>query len=106
MKVDIWSDISCPFCYIGKRKFEKALAHFHQRDNVKIEWHSFELDPRMKTQTGISLYDYLAQRKNISLESSVRLHRQVTETAMDAGLEYNFDTAIIANSFDAQGRRI
>ena len=101
MKVDIWSDIRCPFCYIEKRKFEKALSQFPQRDKVKVEWHSFELDPGMRTQTGINIYDYLAQRKNISLESSVRLHRQVTETAKGVGLEYNFDTTVIANSFDA-----
>jgi predicted DsbA family dithiol-disulfide isomerase len=101
MKVDIWSDIRCPFCYIGKRKFEKALSQFPQKDKVEVEWHSFELDPGMKTQTGVNLYDYLAQRKNISRESSVQLHRQVTETAKQVGLTYNFDTTVIANSFDA-----
>ena len=101
MKVDIWSDIRCPFCYIGKRKFEKALAQFPQKDKVEVEWHSFELDPGMKTQTGTNLYDYLASRKNITRESSVQLHRQVTETARQVGLTYNFDRAVIANSFDA-----
>jgi predicted DsbA family dithiol-disulfide isomerase len=101
MKVDIWSDTRCPFCYIGKRKFEKALAQFPQKDKVEVEWHSYELDPRMKTQTGVNVHDYLARRKNISRESSVNLHRQVTETAREVGLEYNFDTTVIANSFDA-----
>ena len=101
MKVDIWSDIRCPFCYIGKRKFEKALAKFPQKDKVELEWHSFELDPGMKTQAGVNLYDYLASRKNITRESSVQLHRQVTETASQVGLTYNFDNAVVANSFDA-----
>jgi predicted DsbA family dithiol-disulfide isomerase len=101
MKVDIWSDVRCPYCYIGKRKFEKALAQFPQKDKVEVEWHSFELDPEMKTQTGTNLHDYLAGRKNITRESSVQLHRQVTETARQVGLTYNFDTAVIANSFDA-----
>jgi predicted DsbA family dithiol-disulfide isomerase len=101
MKVDIWSDIRCPFCYIGKRKFEKALAQFPQKDKVEVEWHSFELDSGMKTQLGTNLHDYLAPRKNISRESSVQLHRQVTETAKQVGLTYNFDTTVIANSFDA-----
>jgi len=101
MKVDIWSDVRCPFCYIGKRKFEKALAQFPQKDKVNVEWHSFELDPGAKTQRGVNIYDYLAERKNITRESSVQLHKHVTETAKEVGLDYNFDITVIANSFDA-----
>ena len=101
MKVDIWSDVRCPFCYIGKRKFEKALARFPQKDKVEVEWHSFELDPGIKTQTGTHIHDYLAQRKNITTDASVKLHKQVTATAKEVGLDYNFDKAVIANSFDA-----
>jgi predicted DsbA family dithiol-disulfide isomerase len=101
MKVDIWSDVRCPFCYIGKRKFEQALEHFPQRDKLEVEWHSFELDPDLKTDTSISLYDHLARVKNISPESSAQLHSHVTEMAAQTGLEYNFDKAVIANSFDA-----
>jgi predicted DsbA family dithiol-disulfide isomerase len=101
MKVDIWSDVRCPFCYIGKRKFEKALEQFSQRDKLQVEWHSFELDPGLKTETGVNVYDHLARVKNISPESSVDLHSYVTEMAAKTGLEYNFDKAVIANSFDA-----
>lgn len=101
MKVDIWSDIRCPFCYIGKRKFETALAQFPQKDKVEVEWHSFELDPGLKTKPGFTVHDYLAQRKGISREKSVQLHHQLTETATQVGLTYNFDQAVIANSFDA-----
>lgn len=101
MKVDIWSDIRCPFCYIGKRRFEKALAQFPQRDKVNVEWHSFELDRGMKTGKGINIYDYLATRKGISRETSERMHEQVTDMARSVGLEYNFDLAVVANSFDA-----
>jgi predicted DsbA family dithiol-disulfide isomerase len=101
MKVDIWSDIRCPFCYIGKRTFEKALEQFPQRDNVEVEWHAFELDPGLQTVKNKNIYDYLAERKNISRESSVRMHEHVTEMADTVGLEYNFDKAVIANSFDA-----
>src|SRR6476469_4901193 len=101
MKVDVWSDIRCPFCYIGKRKFEKALEQFPQRDKVEVEWHSFELDPGIKTDIATNIYDYLAQRKNISRESSKQLHEHVTTMADEAGLDYNFDKAVIANSFDA-----
>ncbi len=101
MKVDIWSDLRCPFCYIGKRKFEKALAQFPQKDKVEVEWHSFELDPGIKAQTGVNIYDYLAQRKNLAPGASVKLHKQVKATAKEVGLDYDFDKAVIANSFDA-----
>ncbi|TMI72742.1 MAG: DsbA family oxidoreductase [Bacteroidetes bacterium] len=101
MKVDIWSDVRCPFCYIGKRKFEKALEQFPQRDKLEVEWHSFELDPGLKTETGVNVYEHLARVKNISPESSIDLHGYVTEMAAKTGLEYNFDKAVIANSFDA-----
>ena len=101
MKVDIWSDVRCPFCYIGKRKFEKALEQFPGKDKVEVEWHAFELDPGMKTDTKVNVYDYLAKRKNISRESSVQMHQHVTNMASEVGLEYNFDTSVIANSFDA-----
>lgn len=101
MKIDIWSDIRCPFCYIGKRKFERALERFPHRDKVNVEWHSFELDPHMKTDKSANIYDYLAQRKNISREDSVDMHRHVTEMADHVGLEFNFEKSVIANSFDA-----
>lgn len=101
MKIDIWSDIRCPFCYIGKRRFEKALDRFPQKDKVKVEWHSFELDPGIQTDKSINIYDYLATRKGVSREASVRMHEQVSEMARQEGLEYNFDLAVVANSFDA-----
>jgi len=101
VKIDIWSDIMCPFCYIGKRKLEGALKQFDHKDDVEIEWHSFQLDPEMKPQPGKSLHQYLAERKGQSLEWSVKVHEQMTQTAKAEGLEYNFDKAVIANSFDA-----
>lgn len=101
MKVDIWSDVICPFCYIGKSKFEMALQEFAHRAKVEIEWHSFELDPRTKTQGETNVYDYLAERKGQSREWSVQAHEQVTQAALEVGLVYNFDRAIVANTFDA-----
>ncbi len=101
MKVDIWSDIMCPFCYIGKRKFEKALAQFEHKDDVEIIWHSFQLDPGIEYAPDRNLYDYLAERKGQSRDWSVKVHGQMTETAKQVGLEYNFDKAVVANSFDA-----
>jgi predicted DsbA family dithiol-disulfide isomerase len=86
---------------MGKRKFEKALAQFPQKSKVEVEWHSFELDPTLKTETNTSIYDYLARRKNITRENSVKLHRQLADRASEAGLSYDFDKTIVANSFDA-----
>lgn len=101
MKVDIWSDIRCPFCYIGKRKFELALNQFEQKDKVEVIWHSFELDPLLQTREDIDVYDYLADLKGMNREQSVQLHDQVTQIAAEVGLQYNFDKTVIANSFDA-----
>lgn len=101
MAVEIWSDIMCPFCYIGKRKFEAALALFAGSDSVEVIWHSFQLDPSIQYQPGKDLYTYLAEMKGQSREWSVDVHNQLTKTAKAVGLEYNFDKAVIANSFDA-----
>ncbi len=102
MKVEIWSDIMCPFCYIGKRQFEEALKQFSFSEKVEIVWRSFMLDPTLpKPSSKSSTYAYLANRKGISLEQSISLHRNVANMAKGVGLDYNFDIAVVANSFDA-----
>jgi len=101
MKVEIWSDIMCPFCYIGKRHCESALQQFANAGNIEVEWHSFQLDPGIKHEPDKSLYQYLAERKGFSYEESVKMHDHVTGMAKNAGLDYHFDKAVIANSFDA-----
>lgn len=101
MKVEIWSDVMCPFCYIGKRHFEKALESFEGKDEVEITWKSFQLDPDMKAESGTNIYDYLAERKGISPEQSRQMHTRVSEMAKAAGLHYDFDKMIVANSFNA-----
>lgn len=101
MRVDIWSDVMCPFCYIGKRHFEKALEQFEHGKDIEVVWHSFQLDPETTAQPGKDVYTYLAERKGQSLEWSKQAHQHVAQMAANAGLTYNFDEAIIANSFDA-----
>ena len=101
MKVDIWSDIRCPFCYIGKRKFELALEQFEHKDEVEVVWHSFELDPDLETRKDIDVYDYLADLKGMNRDRSLQIHDQVTQSAAEVGLEYNFEKTVVANSFDA-----
>ena len=100
-KIEIWSDIQCPFCYIGKRKIEKALDAFKEKDKVEIEWKSYQLDPDSTSQPGIDLYDYLAKRKGQTRDWAIEMHKNVTQMAKENGLEYHFEKAILANSYNA-----
>lgn len=97
MKIEIWSDIMCPFCYIGKRQLETALEAF-KSDEFEIEWKSFQLDPTIEPQSGKDVYTFLAERKGISVEQSREMHKGVVERAKSVGLDYNFDKAVISNS--------
>lgn len=101
MKVEIWSDVMCPFCYIGKRHFEHALQNFSGKDDVRIEWKSFQLNPDMKTDPEKNINEYLAEHKDITIARARLMHEHVTAMAKEAGLRYDFDNVIVANSFDA-----
>ncbi len=101
MKVEIWSDVMCPFCYIGKRKFEQALEIFPHKNNVEIVWKSYQLAPNMKTDTTKSINQYLAESKGWTLDYARQMNEYVTKMAAEVGLKYNMDKAIPANSFDA-----
>lgn len=103
MKVEIWSDIMCPFCYIGKRNFEAALSEFADSNHIAIEWKSFQLDPSIPENFDhrVDVYTYLAERKGMSYEQSVAMHERVVMMAKNAGLDYRFDQAVVANSFQA-----
>lgn len=99
MKIEIWSDIACPFCYIGKRKFEMALAQFEHKDQVEIEWMSFILDPNKITDTKISIVESLAKRKGIPVEQAKEMSSYATEAAKKVDLQYNFDKTVVANTY-------
>lgn len=101
MKIQIWSDVMCPFCYIGKRRFEDALQQFEHKDKVEIEWKSFQLNPHLKTDASLNINQYLADIKGFTLDHAKQLNQQVTEMAAEVGLTYDFDKAIVANSFNA-----
>ena len=105
MKIEIWSDIICPFCYIGKRNFEAALEEFETKNEneIEIEWKSFQLDPSVpkSLENKVNTYEYLAERKGMTVEKSIELHQNVTEMARNVGLTYNFDQSVVSNSFDA-----
>jgi predicted DsbA family dithiol-disulfide isomerase len=101
MHIEIWSDVMCPFCYIGKRKFETALAQFKHKEQLHIEWKSFQLSPDMKTDTTINAYQSLAKHRGVSVDEAKDMTNYVTEIASKVGLKFNFDKAITANSFNA-----
>ncbi len=101
MQVEIWSDVMCPFCYIGKRKFETALNQFADKDEIEIVWKSFQLDPNQPTVPDKTVQQYLAERKGMSVQQAQQMTDHVTNVAKQAGLTFHFDKAVTANSFDA-----
>lgn len=102
MKIEVWSDIMCPFCYIGKRNYEEAISKFKDARHIELVWKSFQLDPTVPTEkVEQSNYEYLASRKGWSMKQCMEIHESVTKTAKKAGLTYNFDNAKVANSFNA-----
>lgn len=102
MKIDIWSDIACPFCYIGKRKLDNALANFAHRDNVDIVLHSYELNPDLpKTNLGRTFYTHFAKLKNVSEDKAREIQLPLIKTAKEVGLDYDFENLVVANTRDA-----
>lgn len=101
MKIEIWSDVVCPFCYIGKRKLEKALDKFPLKDQVEIEWKSFQLNPEEKTNPSINTLEHLAQSKGWSMDQTREITSNVVEMAKEQGLEFDFEKAKVANTKNA-----
>ncbi len=101
MHIEIWSDLVCPYCYIGKRNFETALARFEHRDEVEVSWRSFQLAPDLPRDVEGDVHDYLAAKYGGGRERAKEMNARVTETAAAAGLTYNLDSAVLGNTFDA-----
>jgi predicted DsbA family dithiol-disulfide isomerase len=99
--VEIWSDIACPWCYIGKRRFEAALSAFEQRDAVRVTWRSFELDPDAPTERPVDRATHLAQKYGTSQQEALAALRRMTEVAAGEGLDFHFERARAGNTFDA-----
>ena len=99
--IEIWSDVVCPFCYIGKRRLEKTLSNFAHRDAVQIEWKSFLLDPETVTSPETSITQHLADKKGWTLDYAREMNAYVTEMAAGEGLAYHFDKVCVANSINA-----
>ncbi|MDI9877805.1 DsbA family oxidoreductase [Flectobacillus longus] len=106
MKIEIWSDIMCPFCYIGKRNFEMAFSQFENKEFVEVEWKSFQLDPTIPEVPKYQddMYMFVADRKGFSYEQSKTMHQDLIQYAKRVGLEYNFDIVRVTNSL--KGHRL
>ncbi|MBU0688627.1 MAG: DsbA family oxidoreductase [Gammaproteobacteria bacterium] len=101
MQIEVWSDVICPWCYIGKRKLEMALARFPHWESVQVIWRSFELDadaPRNPTGT---LNEMLAQKYDVTLQEAEAMNIRVTQAAKEVGLIYHLESARPGNTFDA-----
>src|SRR5918994_659379 len=101
VNVEIWSDIACPWCAVGKRRFEFALAGFEHRDEVTVTFRSFELDPEAPPPGGGSPAEHLGAKYGTSLEQAHAMNDRMTETAAADGLEFRFDLARGGSTFDA-----
>ena len=102
LRIDIWSDIACPWCYVGKRRLEKALVDFPQRENVNIVWHAFELNPSAERETqGGNYVERLAKKYGTSARDAERMISRMAETAKAEGLDFDFNSIRPGNTFDA-----
>ena len=101
MKVEIWSDIVCPWCYIGKRRFETALGRFEHRDEIEVRWRSFELDPLAPHRRELSSTEHLASKYGMTVEQAAASQRKLTDLAAAEGLEFHLESTAGGNSLDA-----
>jgi predicted DsbA family dithiol-disulfide isomerase len=101
MIVEIWSDVVCPFCYIGKRKLEKALSLFENREHVELVWRSYQLYPDAKTQPDKTIYEFMAEKHGITVEQIKDEYKFINDMAAEVGLKYQLDKAILVNTRNA-----
>lgn len=101
MKVEIWSDYVCPFCYIGKRKFEMALSKFEHKDQIEVAYRSYELNPGAEANSGTSTFEMLSKKYGMSIEQAKATTVNVAMQAAEVGLTFQFDGQVETNTFDA-----
>jgi len=101
LKVQIWSDIMCPFCYIGKRRMEEALSQFEHKEAVEIEWKSFELDAGFIPSPNDNVIEHLAEKYRKDTDWAQNMVDNMTQNAKTAGLDFHFEKAVLANSHNA-----
>ena len=101
IKIDIWSDVVCPFCYIGKRKLESAIQEFGSETAIEITWHSFQLDPNLVSNSTKNSAEYLSETKGIPMEQVEQMINRVEYSATQMGLDFKLDDTKVANTFKA-----
>lgn len=101
MKVEIWSDYVCPFCYIGKTKYEQALAEFEHKDSIVTEMRSFELDPGTDSSLGMTTVEMLSRKYGMSMEQATTASEGVAEQAAAVGLTFRMEGQLTLNTFNA-----
>ncbi|MEX5633390.1 DsbA family oxidoreductase [Parafrankia sp. FMc2] len=101
MKVEVWSDVVCPWCYIGKRRLEKALASYEHAGEVEVVWRSFQLDPTQRRGENLPTSQMLASKYGVSPAEATAMNDRVTALAAEEGLAYRLDLAVTANTLDA-----
>ena len=101
MKVEIWSDIACPWCYVGKRRFEGALREFEHAGDVEVVWRSFELDPQAPPVHAAPQNELLARKYGLPLERVRAMNERLTGEARKEGLDFHLDRVRVGNTFDA-----
>jgi predicted DsbA family dithiol-disulfide isomerase len=99
--VEIWSDIACPWCYVGKRRFEAALAAFEHRDEVRVTWRSFELDPSAPRERDMDAATHLAEKYGMTRDEALASQQRLAEVAAGDGLDMRLDRTRGGNTFDA-----
>ncbi len=102
MQIEIWSDIACPYCYIGMKKLESALADFPYKENIELVWRSFELSPELpKKAIEKSYYQYLSDTYSVTLDRARAMTHKTVQEAAKVGLVLDYEKLVVANTFDA-----
>ena len=100
IQIEVWSDVICPFCFLGKKKLDKAITKLNVEDQVEIIFRSFQLTPEFPKNQSISSVEYYKE-KGFSMSQMKRMAAEFTESGKGYGIEYNFDKTLLFNSFDA-----
>mgnify|MGYP003608608968 CR=1 FL=1 len=101
MKIEVWSDYVCPFCYIGKRNLDEALKQLGRKDDIEVIFKSFELDPNAPKQIDGTINELIAKKYGMSIEAATENNNKIVESARQIGLELDFDNLKPTNTFDA-----
>ncbi|SFE82113.1 Predicted dithiol-disulfide isomerase, DsbA family [Paenibacillus algorifonticola] len=101
MKIEVWSDFACPFCFIGKQRFETALEQFANKDDVQVVFKSFEIDPQAPKSVDHDVHDMLVGKYGMNRHQAIAMNNNIGKEAEDAGLAFQFDSIQLTNTFDA-----